>query len=191
MPRHLRFIRLGWLIVALFGIGLDASAQEQRDVGANPLHGPGGVYAKIPPRDEFGRDQLAMFRAWNSDPVRNHEANLRAIHPALAAVVRKARTDNPNLRFVIGSGKREAKLQREAVAWGWSRTQDSSHLSGNAVDLWALDQEGRIIFDPKTQNQIAAALKKAAAELGVPIRWGGHFRGYKDMDRSHFELAPP
>jgi hypothetical protein len=59
------------------------------------------------------------------------------------------------------------------------------------VDLWALDQEGRIIFDPKTQNQIAAALKKAAAELGVPIRWGGHFRGYKDMDRSHFELAPP
>jgi hypothetical protein len=28
-------------------------------------------------------------------------------------------------------------------------------------------------------------------ELGVPIRWGGRFHGYRDMDRSHFELVPP
>jgi peptidoglycan LD-endopeptidase CwlK len=23
----------------------------------------------------------------------------------------------------------------------------------------------------------------------VPIRWGGGFHGFKDMDRSHFELV--
>jgi hypothetical protein len=198
MHRHVHFLRLGWLILALFNVSADAIAQERPDDGprqstasSGPLHGPGGVYAKIPARDEFGRDQLAMFRAWNSDPVRNHEANLRAIHPALAKVVRKAQTDDPDLRFVIGSGKRDIRLQREAVAWGWSRTQDSSHLSGKAVDLWPLDQEGRVTFDPSAQNRIAAAMKKAAAESGVSIRWGGHFRGYKHMDRSHFELASP
>ena len=50
-----------------------------KDVAGNPLHGPGGVYARIPERDEFGRDQLAMFRTWNPDPVTNNEANLRAM----------------------------------------------------------------------------------------------------------------
>ncbi|KLK89617.1 hypothetical protein AA309_30395 [Microvirga vignae] len=132
-----------------------------------------------------------MFRTWNPDPVGNHEANLRALNPVLARVVRKAGADNSDLRFVIGSGWRNGRLQRMAVAWGWSRTQGSPHRRGNAVDLWPLDREGRVFFDRQAQNRIAAALAKAAAELGVPIRWGGRFHGFKDMDRSHFELARP
>lgn len=130
-----------------------------------------------------------MFRAWNPDPVGNHEANLRAIQPALARVVRKAQADHPGLRFVIGSGRRDGELQRQAVAWGWSMTQDSPHRSGSAVDLWPLDWKGRVNFNPKAQNRIAVALRKAAAELGVSLRWGGHFHGFRHMDRSHFELA--
>ncbi len=132
-----------------------------------------------------------MFRVWNPNPVGNHEARLRTLNPTLARAVRKVQADNPGLRFVIGSGRRNDRLQRMAVAWGWSRTQDSPHQSGNAVDLWPLDHEGRVFFDPQTQNRIAAALGKAAAELGVPIRWGGRFHGFKDMDRSHFELVLP
>ena len=57
------------------------------------------------------------------------------------------------------------------------------------MDLWPLDPEGRVFFDPQAQNRIAIAIRKAATKLGVPIRWGGHFHGFKDMDRSHFELA--
>jgi cell wall-associated NlpC family hydrolase len=132
-----------------------------------------------------------MFRTWNPDPVGNHETHLKALNPMLARVVRKTQTDNPVQRFVIGSGKRNGRLQRMAVAWGWSRTLDSPHRSGKAVDLWPLDPEGRVTFDPATQNRIATALMRAAAELGVPIRWGGRFHGFKDMDRSHFELGPP
>lgn len=109
----------------------------------------------------------------------------------LARVVRKVQADNPDLHFVIGSGRRNGRLQRMAVAWGWSRTQDSPHRSGDAVDLWPLDREGHVFFDAQTQNRIAAALSAAAAQLGVPIRWGGRFHGYKDLDRSHFELVPP
>jgi hypothetical protein len=106
-------------------------------------------------------------------------------------VVRKAQADNPGQRFVIGSGRRDGKLQRQAVAWGWSKTRASPHRSGRAVDLWPLDQEGHVHFDPLTQNWVAIAMKMAAAAKSVTIRWGGHFYGFKDMDRSHFELVPP
>ena len=163
------------------------SAGAARDTEAL---GPGGVYANIPPRDEHGRDQLAMFRAWNPDPVGHHQANLRAISPALARVIRKVQADAPDLRFVIGSGLRSDALQRKALAWGWSATPVSAHQSGLAVDLWPLDPDGRVLFDPALQNRIAAAMRTAAAALGVRIRWGGAFRGYKHGDRSHFELMP-
>jgi peptidoglycan LD-endopeptidase CwlK len=179
MLRNVRSLHLGLLIVALFASGPPAGAQGQAghrsrsspNVVGNPQYGPGGVYARIPARDEFGRDQLGMFRAWNPDPIGNHEANLRATNPALARVVRKAQADNPNLPFIIGSGQRDDKQQRQAVAWGWSRTLDSPHRSGRAVDLWPLDPEGRVTFDPETQNRIAAALSKALHSVRPPRSW--------------------
>ncbi len=200
MLGNARGLRLGLLGIALVCCGLAGEAHGQPGsrwraspaVVGDPLpYGPGGIYARIPARDEFGRDQLAMFRAWNPDPLAHHEANLRALHPALAKLVRKAQADNPGLPFVIGSGRRGRKLQHRAVAWGWSMTRASAHRSGKAVDLWPLDQAGRVIFDPGVQNRIAAALKRAAGELGVSLRWGGRFDGYKHMDRSHLELASP
>ncbi|HEY8382025.1 MAG TPA: M15 family metallopeptidase [Microvirga sp.] len=153
------------------------------------LGGSGDVYANIPERDEFGRDQRAMFRTWNPDPLGTHEANLRALNPWLARIVRKAAADNPDLRFVIGSGRRSSLLQQKAYRWGWSKTPYGAHLSGDAVDLWPLDGQGRILFDPAAQNRIAAAMRRAAGELGVALVWGGHFQSFKGRDRSHFELA--
>jgi hypothetical protein len=160
------------------------------DESGSPLDGARDVYANIPRTDDLGRDQVAMFRAWNPDPVGNHEANLKALNPSLARVIRKTQADNPGLRFVIGSGKRDAALQRKAVAWGWSKTRDSHHRTGDAVDLWPLDPHGHISFDQETQSRIGAAMKKAALELQVSIRWGGHFHSFKARDRSHFELVP-
>ncbi|QRM30355.1 M15 family metallopeptidase [Microvirga sp. VF16] len=199
MIQRARFLDIILLSLAFVSVSQDAGAQANPGSGSQSpssvtgylLYGPDGVYAKIPARDEFGRDQLGMFHAWNPDPVGHHQANLRALNPILASVVRKAQADNPGQRFVIGSGKRDGRIQRMAVAWGWSRTQGSLHRSGNAVDLWPLDGEGRVFFDPVVQNQIAFVMKKAAAELGIPIRWGGHFYGFKNADRAHFELALP
>jgi hypothetical protein len=153
------------------------------------MAGPGGIYANIPARDDRGRDQIAMFLAWNPDPLGRHEANLAGLKGSLARVVRKAQADNPGLRFVIGSGRRDDALQRKAVAWGWSRTLGSAHQFGEAVDLWPLDSHGRVTFEPAVQDRVAAAMRRAAAELGIPVRWGGAFRSFKDRDRSHFELA--
>jgi peptidoglycan L-alanyl-D-glutamate endopeptidase CwlK len=147
------------------------------------------VYDRIPVYDEHGREQIPMFRAWNPDPVGNHPTNLRVLEPTLARIVRRAQAAIPDLRFVIGSGRREREQQRQAVAWGWSLTQSTAHRTGRAVDLWPLDLQGRVVFDPALQNRIAAAMKAAASRAGVRIRWGGHFRGYQHQDRSHFELV--
>ena len=199
MSQKAHFLALVLLGLGFFSVSQDSRAQVNPGAGAqsssgmvvHPLHGPDGVYAKIPARDEFGRDQIAMFHAWNPDPVGQHQANLRALNPILAEIVRKAQADNPGQRFVIGSGKRNGRLQRMALAWGWSRTQSSPHQSGDAVDLWPLDREGKVVFDRAAQNRIASAMKKAAAELGVSLRWGGHFHSFKNADRSHFELVRP
>jgi hypothetical protein len=198
MTSTLRPLLLCLLIVGCAGAVRDAVAMDKPGIrsertpilSAGTRYGPDNVYAKIPERDEFGRDQLSMFNDWNSDPVGRNEASLRAINPTLAKVVRAARLVDPGLRFVIGSGKRDDRLQRKAVAWGWSRTPYSPHLRGDAVDLWPLDADGHIDFDPTAQIRIGAAMKKAAAAQGVPIRWGGTFHGFKDRDRSHFELVP-
>lgn len=197
--RNGRSVLAGALISPCMGLAANAAAQEAPasilreapDSRPNALYGPGGIYMNIPARDEFGRDQLAMFREWNPDPLGHHETNMRALHPLLARVVRKAEADNPGLSFVIGSGKRDPGLQRRAFSWGWSKTRDSHHQSGEAVDLWPLDSLGRVTFDPASLARIGAAMKKAAGELGVPIRWGGNFQSFKDRDRSHFELALP
>lgn len=158
-------------------------------------HGPNGVYANIPERDDRGRDQLAMFRAWNPDPIGNHERNLAAVKPALAAVVRKAEADNPGLRFVVGSGVRSEAEQRLAGLWGWSpwpaflprNPQLRKHIEGEAVDLWPLDAASRVTFDPALQRRVAAAMKKAARDLGVRMLWGGEWASTR-KDPPHFEL---
>jgi hypothetical protein len=185
------------VVLAFLGLVLDAPAKvgpgpraARAPMAAGPqTYGPGEVYASIPAKDEFGRDQLAMFREWNPDPVGNHEAFLAALDPLLAKVIRKAQAENPELRFVVGSGRRSAALQRKAFAWGWSRTRGSLHQSGKAVDLWPLDDEGHVQFDAAIQNRVGAAMRKAAAELNVRIRWGGKFHSFRRLDRSHFELA--
>jgi hypothetical protein len=176
-------------LLALLG-GFAAQASPAVEACKRQDFGPGDIYAKIPLKDDRGRDQVPMFCEWNPDPVGSHEANLSALSSSLARVLRKAQADNPGLRFVIGSGRRDLVQQRKAVAWGWSRTRDSHHASGDAVDLWPLDESGRVIFDQAAQDRIGAAVKKAAADLRVALRWGGHFQSYKSRDRSHFELVP-
>jgi len=182
----MRTHRLAPLCLAL--IGLSSAGPAHGQPGTTPAS---GVYARIPVSDEFGREQIPMFRAWNPDPVGNHPANLRALDPVLARIVVNAQTAMPGLHFVIGSGRRDRVQQGQAVAWGWSRTRSTAHRSGRAVDLWPLDSEGRVVFDPVLQDRIAASMKRVASDAGVRVRWGGHFRGYKNKDRSHFELVSP
>ncbi|TPJ33800.1 M15 family metallopeptidase [Mesorhizobium sp. B2-8-3] len=123
---------------------------------------------------------------WNSDPVANEEANLKSVKPKLAAVVRRAKELVEGTDFVVGSGRRTSELQAKAVKWGWSKTKDSDHLDGSALDLWPLDEDGAVVFDPRRQAQIVVAMKQAAKELGVTLDIGAEWKGFKD--RPHFAL---
>ncbi len=146
------------------------------------------IYSLIPGKDDRGEDQIAKFREWNSDPVANEEANLKSVDTGLANVVRRAKELLPG-GFVVGSGKRSAELQKKAVEWGWSKTDDSDHLHGGAIDLWPLDEKGRVIFDEKRQAAIVKAMEQAAKEQGVELDIGANWKGFKD--RPHFGIKVP
>jgi len=118
------------------------------------------------------------------------EKNLAGVHPQLVAVVRRA--DQlldlaGGVTFTVTEGVRTASRQRELVAKGASRTMNSRHLSGHAVDLAA--KVGNMVrWDWPLYGQLAGAMKNAALELGVTITWGGDWKSFKDGP--HFELDP-
>ena len=109
--------------------------------------------------------------------------NLKGVHPHLVQVVERA-IQISTVDFTVIEGLRTVERQRELLAAGASRTMNSRHITGHAVDLapWI---GGTIRWDWPPFHQIAAAMKSAAQELGVPITWGGD---WKFKDGPHFEL---
>ena len=68
-------------------------------------------------------------------------ARLAGVHRDLVRVVERARQSVP---FIVTEGVRSRKRQARLVAIGASRTMDSRHLTGHAVDLayWLDDGDG-------------------------------------------------
>lgn len=137
------------------------------------------IYANISDRE------IKQFMEWNPDPVGNHEANLKSIKPSLSSVVKRAK-EISKVPFVLGSGKRTKELQAKALQWGWSKSMNSRHLTGDAGDMWPLDANGQVNFSVSSMNQVAKAMKQAAKELDVIIEWGGDWKSFRD--RPHFQL---
>ena len=118
------------------------------------------------------------------------ERALVGVHADLVAVVRRAaeliagRTDG--LGFIVTEGLRTKQRQQQLLAAGASRTLDSRHLTGHAVDL-AATVNGTVRWDWPLYPKLAEAMKKAAAERGVPIVWGGDWKTLRDGP--HYELS--
>ncbi|WP_298700962.1 M15 family metallopeptidase [uncultured Brevundimonas sp.] len=111
-------------------------------------------------------------------------ARLDGVHPDLIRVVKRAIQITP-VDFGITEGLRTKERQKELVAKGASRTLNSRHLTGHAVDVVAyIGAEVR--WDWPLYPKIAAAFRQAAKEEGVPITWGGDWP--KLRDGPHFEL---
>lgn len=73
--------------------------------------------------------------------------------------------------FGVTEGLRSEERQAELVAAGASKTMKSKHIDGLAVDLLAyLGSRGS--WELNLYDNIADAMKQAAIELDVPIRWG-------------------
>jgi peptidoglycan L-alanyl-D-glutamate endopeptidase CwlK len=96
---------------------------------------------------------------------------LEGVHPDLVAVVKRA-VELTVQDFAVHDGLRTLREQRRMVETGASRTLDSRHLEGCAVDLvpWI---NGRSRWEWPPIYRIADAVRLAARELAIPLRWGG------------------
>ena len=113
------------------------------------------------------------------------ETNLRGVHADLVKVVRRAAELSP-VAFTVIEGLRTVERQRQLVAQGASKTMNSRHITGHAVDLAPHRPDGQIAFDWPLYHKLAPAMKQAAKELGVSITWGGDWASF--ADGPHFEL---
>lgn len=101
---------------------------------------------------------------------------LQGVDPRLVRVVERA-IQLTTQDFTVLEGVRTVATQRDYVARGVSQTMNSRHLKqadgyGKAVDLvpWA---GGMARWEWPLIWPIAEAMRRAAIEQGVPIRWGG------------------
>ena len=127
---------------------------------------------------------------------------LRGVHNVLTGIIHEAaiRCDIP---FTVIEGLRTAARQAQLVKSGASKTSNSRHLTGHAVDLWPLDPvTGKTLpsdaafprgsAEAKAASarlwsdlrKIAAVVKAVARDRGVLIEWGGDW----GWDAPHFQL---
>ncbi len=111
-------------------------------------------------------------------------ARLAGVHPDLVAVV-EAAIRRTEVDFMVTEGLRDPARQATLVKAGASRTLNSRHLTGHAVDVAAL-LEGQVRWDWPLYGRIAGAFKAAAHDLGTPLIWGGDWTRLRDGP--HFEL---
>lgn len=105
-------------------------------------------------------------------------ARLAGVHPDLVKVVRAA-IKITEIDFTVLEGVRSLEKQKQLMAKGATRTMNSRHLTGHAVDLGAW-VDGEVRWDWPLYHKIAKAMKQAAKDTGIPIEWGGDWRTFKD-----------
>ena len=94
---------------------------------------------------------------------------LEGVDERMQAVVRSA-IGQSKQDFSVICGLRTIEEQRALVAKGASQTMKSKHIDGHAVDLAAYVDGIR--WELNLYDEIADAMKAAAIECGVAIRWG-------------------
>ena len=109
---------------------------------------------------------------------------LSGVHPDLVKVVERA-IEITEVDFAVLEGVRSRTRQEQLFKQKATKTMNSRHLTGHAVDLGAY-VGGSIRWDWPLYYQIADAMKAAAAELEVPLTWGGDWKTFPDGP--HFEL---
>ena len=103
---------------------------------------------------------------------------LTGVKPELQAVVKRAIEITP-VDFLVVEGLRTKERQAYLLDAGKSRTMNSYHLTGHAVDIAPI-VDGKVSWDWKYFHPLAEAVKKAAKEVKVEVEWGGDWTSFKD-----------
>ena len=115
---------------------------------------------------------------------------LSGVHPDLVAVVKRA-IEITEQDFFVGEGIRSVERQKRLVASGASRTMNSRHITGHAVDLHPFPYHGDHDVDGVQNSDdwdayepIVDAVRQAAEELCVKVTHGYDW----GWDAPHHEL---
>ena len=104
-------------------------------------------------------------------------------------------------RLRVTSGRRTTEEQEALVRDGKSRTMNSHHLDGRAVDLAIIERSPtpqwdgskvRAIWDLREFQLLDNFMQKAATDIGFEpgdLLWGGHWTSLRDG--SHWQLMLP
>lgn len=109
---------------------------------------------------------------------------LEGVHPDLVRVVKRAIEITP-VDFLVVEGLRTKERQAYLLDAGKSRTMNSYHLTGHAVDIAPI-VDGKVSWEWKFFHPMADAMKQAAKELGVELTWGGSWKTFPDGP--HFQI---
>ena len=114
---------------------------------------------------------------------------LQDVNPKLRKVLWAfAQHPDISVKFIVIEGIRSPERQRELVAAGASRTLNSKHLTGRAVDL-AVILGGELRWDWPLYRKLADDLVSfARSHCGVHIVAGANWPKFRDGP--HFELGP-
>ena len=106
-------------------------------------------------------------------------AKLEGVDERMVAIVKYA-IGVSKQDFSCICGLRTIEEQRALVA----KTMKSKHLDGHAVDLMAYLKGVGDRWELKLYDEIADAMKLAAKDLGIPVRWGAawHINNIAEYD---------
>jgi len=111
-------------------------------------------------------------------------SRLKGVHPDLVKVAHLALSYSPN-DFLITEGLRTRARQKELFEAKASKTLNSRHITGHAIDFAVLIG-GKVRWDWPLYGPVADAFKRASKELNIPIIWGGDWKSLRDGP--HIEL---
>ena len=114
---------------------------------------------------------------------------MQGVNPALAGLMKEVerRALDQGIKIEVSEGLRDRGRQAELVSKGKSRTLNSRHLTGNALDIHIRNPDGSANWDFDAYRPVAEIAKQVAAEKGVPnLVWGGDWKTLRDG--VHFEL---
>ncbi|WP_340222098.1 M15 family metallopeptidase [Fusobacterium nucleatum] len=109
---------------------------------------------------------------------------MNGVNSKLVILMKEAIKNSP-YDFKITEGLRTVERQKELVKTGKSKTMNSYHLKGKAVDIAVLI-DNKITWDFKYYKKVADHIKEVARKLGYVITWGGDWKTFKDGP--HFQI---
>lgn len=115
--------------------------------------------------------------------------DLKEAHPLLQKLVAEVTKRYPTLRFRVLDARRGRVEQEEAFKKKRSKAHfgqsPHNYTPAIALDIVPLPLDWK---DLGSFKKLATYFIKVAAELKIPISWGGNWKSFKDYP--HYELTP-